>query len=691
MPAARPPTYRFGKFQVDPREHELRRDGTRIKIQEQSFLVLVTLLERPGELVTREELCKAIWPADTFVDFETGLNKVIKRLREALGDNAEAPTYIETAPKLGYRFIAPVEWLNRDLEAKRGRPNYYAAAVLCAVVAAVGGLAFWKAALPSSSAPRVLRFTALTNDGQVKEGPLVSDGSRIYFNEVLPGPRGVIVQVSVKGGAVTPLAVPLNHPHLMDISKDGTEILVADSAGEEHSSLWLQPLAGGSPRRVGNIFADEAQFASGGNIIYSVANEVHLTSREGSSSRRLFSTQGYPHSFRFAPDEKTFRFSVDDDQIDVTKIMEAASDGSGLHEMFPGSSGNWTSDGKFFSFESSQDARSDLWALPEGSHFFATRHAPRPLRLTAGPMHFLFPVSSRDSKQIFAIGKDPRAEVIRYDRKSDGFVPYFSGISAEGLAYSRDGKWVTYTSYPSGTLWRSRLDGSERLQLTFAPLRALLPRWSPDGKRIAFNGALPGQVWNVYVVSSDGGTPMQVSASAEGQTDASWSPDGNSLMYGATLPPDAAANAVIRSIDLRAGRITSLPGSNGFFSPRWSPDGKHIAALTLVHPTKLMVFDVSKQKWSEVFVYDCGYPNWSVDGSDIYVLTWKNPAQYMGERVVRIRLSDRKADSVVDLEHVGRLTTGTITEWFGLAPDDSPLFARDISTTEIYGLDMDWP
>src|SRR5438128_645702 len=101
--------YRFGAFEVDPRSHELRRSGVRIKVQEQPFVVLLKLLERPGELVTREELRLAIWPADTFVDFDTGLNTVIMRLREVLRDSAEVPLFIETVPKLGYRFIAPVE------------------------------------------------------------------------------------------------------------------------------------------------------------------------------------------------------------------------------------------------------------------------------------------------------------------------------------------------------------------------------------------------------------------------------------------------------------------------------------------------------------------------------------------------------------------------------------------------------
>ncbi len=109
--------YRFGAFQLDPRSHELRRNGSRVKIQEQSFIALSKLLERPRELLLREELCQAIWPADSHIDFEIGLNKVIKRVREVLGDSADHPTFIETTPKLGYRFIAPVEIISPGLAA----------------------------------------------------------------------------------------------------------------------------------------------------------------------------------------------------------------------------------------------------------------------------------------------------------------------------------------------------------------------------------------------------------------------------------------------------------------------------------------------------------------------------------------------------------------------------------------------
>src|SRR5580765_5908985 len=104
-----PPVIRFGAFEVDRRSGELRKQGVRVKLRDQAFQVLLLLLERPGEVVTREELQSRLWSADTFVDFDRGLNKAVNRLREALGDSAESPRFIETLPKRGYRFIARVE------------------------------------------------------------------------------------------------------------------------------------------------------------------------------------------------------------------------------------------------------------------------------------------------------------------------------------------------------------------------------------------------------------------------------------------------------------------------------------------------------------------------------------------------------------------------------------------------------
>src|SRR6266849_550488 len=116
------PPIRFGVFEVDPRSGELRRRGSKVNLQDQPFRALMLFLERPGELVTREELTRKLWPENVFVDFDRGLNKTINKLRVALMDDAERPCYIETLPQRGYRFIAPVEGVAPQRDQVRLQP-----------------------------------------------------------------------------------------------------------------------------------------------------------------------------------------------------------------------------------------------------------------------------------------------------------------------------------------------------------------------------------------------------------------------------------------------------------------------------------------------------------------------------------------------------------------------------------------
>jgi Tol biopolymer transport system component/DNA-binding winged helix-turn-helix (wHTH) protein len=689
----------FGVFEVDLQAGELRKSGLRVKLQDQPFQILVLLLEHPGQVVTREQLQQRLWPADTFVDFEHGLNSAVKKLRLALGDDSDNPRFVETLPRRGYRLIVPVKdavssstLVTAEVPlatvGAKGRPKYYRPVILGALIFTVAALAVWKTAIRGPGVPRVLRFTALTNDGQAKDDAMTTDGTRIYFTETLPGQRTVILQVPIKGGEAVPLAVALKQPRVLDLSPDGTELLVASESltndpGTEPCSLWVLPVAGGSPRRVGTVTASEAAFGPNGtSIIYGNGNDVYSVNRDGSSPRKLLTADSTPFAFRFSPDARVLRFTQYDFQNDSMEIMEAAADGTGLHKILPGSCGAWNSERSFFIFRNRTDSRLDVWVWPEERRFRWRKRDEKPIQLTAGPLNFSCPLPSKDGKQIFAVGGTRRAEVIRYNSRSGEFVPYFSGISAEGLAFSRDGQWVTYTSYPENTLWRSKVDGSERLQLTFPPLRAFLPRWSPDGKQIVFNAILPGKTWNIYLISSEGGTPQRVLLGEQGQTDANWSPDGNSLVFGSL----EVSNMPISTVDLRSKHISALPGSSGLYSPRWSPDGRYIAAITADTALKMMLFDFVTQKWTQAFGSEIGYLLWSHDGKYIYFQDTRN-----ADRIVRLRVSDRKLETIVDLKNVGRLTTGTFVDWFGLAPDDSPLFARDISTSELWALEVDWP
>src|SRR5216683_4713241 len=157
---------------------------------------------------------------------------------------------------------------------------------------------------------------------------------------------------------------------------------------------------------------------------------------------------------------------------------------------------------------------------------FFDRRSLAPFQLTTGPMSLDSPVPGVDGKRLFAHGLLSRGQLVRYETRSHQFVQFLSGISAGELDFSRDGKWVTYVSYPDYALWRSRVDGSDPLQLTFPPMSADLPRWSPDGTQIAFVDSELGKPLKIFLLSAQGGTPQELLPETHNQVDPVWSPDG---------------------------------------------------------------------------------------------------------------------------------------------------------------------
>ena len=167
-------------------------------------------------------------------------------------------------------------------------------------------------------------------------------------------------------------------------------------------------------------------------------------------------------------------------------------------------------------YQSGNDSHSDIWLLPVQTGLF--RRAGQPIRLTNGPLPYSFPTPSRDGKQIFVLGTKQRGELVRYDMKAHEFVPFIAGISATDATFSKDGKWVAYLSYPEHSVWRSRSDGTERMQLTFPPMDARFPVISPDGTKVAFHTSKN----ELFVIDMQGGQPQKV---ADRAFYASWSPD----------------------------------------------------------------------------------------------------------------------------------------------------------------------
>jgi Tol biopolymer transport system component len=247
-----------------------------------------------------------------------------------------------------------------------------------------------------------------------------------------------------------------------------------------------------------------------------------------------------PYWIRNSPDGHWLRFTLIGQKTGSQSLWEIASDGTNLHPLLPGwhdppemCCGAWTFDGKQYVFPTfSQTGGGDICVLPE-RHWL--ERPSKPVRLTSGPLDFYGPQPDRGGKTVFVIGVQRRAELMRYDSKL-GFVPYLGGLSAGHLAFSADGNWVAYTGVPDGTLWRSRVDGTERLQLTQPPMEVLVPRWSPDGKQIAFCGDTQ-KTRQSFVISSQGGIPREIAPGTFFSCDPSWSPDGNSLVLTLSAEP----------------------------------------------------------------------------------------------------------------------------------------------------------
>jgi Tol biopolymer transport system component len=260
------------------------------------------------------------------------------------------------------------------------------------------------------------------------------------------------------------------------------------------------------------------------------------------------------------------------------------------------------------------------------------------------------------------------------------------GLSADGLSLSRDEQWLAYVADPDRTLWRARADGSERRQLSFQPMQCGLPRWSPDGRQIAFSGQTPGQPWKTYVVSAEGGDPEQLLPGEGEELDPSWSPDGRAIVFGGdVLSVRASHEDALHIVDLAARKVAPVPGSAGLFSPRWSPNGRYILAMTADYK-KLELYDVAAHKWQDLVAITSSYPDWSPDSKYVQF------AGAFGESgFVRVRLSDRKIERRPGLGNFGNRAQRRFGTWSGVGPGGSTLVNRDISVQEIYALDWQTP
>ena len=585
--------------------------------------------------------------------------------------------------------------------ARKIRPAYIVVAVV--LVMAIAAIAFFALRGPLPP-PRVLSATQITSDNLPK-GWLVTDGPRLYFQETI-NEHEVVSQVSAGGGEISHIPTPFAYNFVEDVSPERSELLIGSWNGEENfitgeeSPQWIVPVPAGSPRRLSDVAALASAWSRDGQqLTFSRGPDIYLARWDGTQPHKVITMRGECFALQFSPDGKRLRFSARDRDANNARLWEVGIDGSGLHQLLPESfhedpgecCGRWSADGDYYFFAVSRRGRSDIWALHEKNGLFR-RSNPDAQPVTAGPLSYFSPVPALSGSRLFVIGEQQRAQLQHFDSRAQQFVPFFEGISGGEIDFSRDGKWAAYISYPDALLWRSRIDGSDKLQLTSAPFSAALPRWSPDGKQILYLCIPPGQHPEVCILSRDGGAIEKIQAPSSTQPDdPQWSPDGRSLIM-ALYPSGVQGKPEDFSTvqyDLQTKKFTRLSGSEGTVGPRWSPDGRYISFFT-ADTKKEKLLEVSTGKWSDMATGNVlAYPNWSPD-SKYAQFEDMGPD---GPEIDRVTIATHKKERVALLRGVARVSApdSGATAWNGIAPDGSPLIMRDVGSREVYSLELQLP
>lgn len=527
----------------------------------------------------------------------------------------------------------------------------------------------------------------ITHDGLYKSAVL-SDGAALYVTERKSGHQ-ILSKIVPETGAQSTVDLPFADVRVLDISPDQKTLLASASpTGSRNRELWTIQLKRMARARLGELAADDASWSPNGEELVSVqGHELWISSASGANATKLAEVKGRPFAPRFSPDGQKIRFSVSDLDANTSALWEVNKDGSNPHEMLVGWSkghavccGVWSRDGKSYIFQTTVSWPTTitmLWDLPGNDE-------GEPKQLTEGPMSFGSPWPSTESGKIWALGVSPTAEVVKYDPAQKKFSPVLSGISATDLDYSPDGKWVTYVSIPELRLWRSRVDGSQRMQLTFGPEHVALPHWSPDSKQIAYMSVKTGEPARIMLVGVEGGKATPIYQEGRGQNDANWSADGKRIIYGRQFA--TSGNMGISVVDLKTRKVTTLPKSEDVFSPRLSPNQRYLVALSR-DLASLKVFDFRTREWELWFreaVGSVSYPTWSKDSTYLYFDDMVTDE----ESIRRVKLGEDHAEKVFGVSGVEHYM-GQFGYWSGQAPDGSWMFVQDRSTQEVYSLNLE--
>ncbi|MEW5978625.1 MAG: winged helix-turn-helix domain-containing protein [Acidobacteriota bacterium] len=658
---------RFGVFELDLEAGYLRKNGQRVRLQEQPFQVLVMLLERPGQVVTREELQQRLWSADTFVDFDHGLNKAINKIRRALGDLADNPRFVETLARRGYRFIAPVDAAGdpdlaagkvaeaspalvpptelQEVTAHRRKWTagwIWAAVVLGLILAAAGWFYFDR----SRSLPpmKVVRFTSYP--GIEKDPALSPDGKRLAF--VWDGESGDNFDVYVRSiGPVDELPLTAEKPMQLTTdpapdlsptwSPDGRYIAFA-RVSEGNSSVYVVPSIGGQDghakklKELYSIWSEgkPLDWSPNGRFLVVAAKKspaepysLYSISPDTSDDRKLASpitAIGGDVSPAFSPDGQTLAFTrvVAYDDLYVLRLNHGEAEL--LIADRRGYGCTWTADSREIVFGSWAGESPQLWRIS------ASGGKPQGLGIGANGVD---PTISRQGHRLAYVERIYDTDIWRIEAPTSQNqavpptrLPLNSSQQETDPQYSPDGRSIVFVSRRSGSyeIWVCDSEGRDTRQLTSFPRASVTgsPRWSPDSRQITFDSWEKGRS-NIFLVSPEGGSPRCLTQNTPDAFLPGWSQDGRWIYFCSRR----SGERQIWRMPAEGGEAVPVT-KNGGFEAVVAPDGKalYYTKLNRAGPNfgSAHLWKVSVEGGEETLVFDRAiYPRyWAVTQKGIY-------------------------------------------------------------------------
>jgi Tol biopolymer transport system component len=546
---------------------------------------------------------------------------------------------------------------------------------VAAVAAVLLGFAIKATKSPS---PAQLDSTQLTFSAEPKEGPLFTDGARIYLNS-----RGVPSEMAASGGPLVPVHTLGPSIFLLDILPDGSQALgLKPEADDElgRGTLWTASMLGGEPRKLTDHLALHARWSPDGRaVVFSDQRTLYKIDEDGRNLRKLWDAPGYLEALSFSPDGRQLSATAKADSA-AARLWSVSADGQNAHPLrldWPANasqhSGQWTPDGRHFVFSSDREERLNLYELATPP-WFAFWKKSTAVRITGNQLPILAAAPMRDSQGLFVLGKTDEGAMRAYDPRSKKLLPYLDDLSMLEFVISPDRQWMAYSEYPSRHLWKSRLDGSEKVQLTNS--YALMQQWSPDGKWLAYSD------WeNVYLVSAAGGAPQKLTPDGADGVAPSWFPDGKSIAFNNFPYPNKPFR--IHVLDLATRRISDMPGADRYFVPSWSPDGKYMAAIAQ-NPSRMVLYSAQTKTWRDLHTFDepWGYWIWASDSKSIYMgLILGNNGIY------QLTVPQGKWTRLCGLEGVS--DPQDPDSFLSLTPDGQPAIMSRTGVGQIYSLR--WP